>query len=136
MRLNVCVGCLVGLLAQQARADFVLTGATAQSARTAVPVTASETTMLAPGPDKREAPTLLPAPRFKTAWGFGDQIPLAFACRQIVPPGIRVTYGPGADPKALVSWKGGSAWSHVLSAAVRPLGLHLMITRTAIEIRR
>ncbi|MEO8715017.1 MAG: hypothetical protein ABI369_08385 [Acetobacteraceae bacterium] len=58
--------------------------------------------------------------------GFGDQIPLSFACRQIVPPSFKVTYGPGADPGMIVTWNGGDTWPHVLAAAIKPLGLHML----------
>jgi hypothetical protein len=62
--------------------------------------------------------------------------PLAFACRQIVPSAVRITYGPGADQAVLVDWKGGDTWNHVLRDAVQPLGLHLVMTTMAVEIRR
>ena len=73
---------------------------------------------------------------FKIAAGFGDQIPLSFAVRQIVPSDVRVTYGPGADPNARVDWKGGAGWNRVLLDAVKPLGLHLVMTSLAVEIRK
>ena len=113
---------LVGALALaavtgRASADFVVTGARPPS-----PV-----------------PEVLPpiaARQFKMAYGFGDHVPLAFACRQIVPRAIRVRYGPGANPHAVVSWKGGDTWNHVLRAAVKPLGLRLVMTTMAVEIRK
>ena len=70
------------------------------------------------------------------AFGFGKSVPLAFACRQIVPNAVKITYGPGADQAALVNWKGGDTWNHVLRDAVQPLGLHLIMTTMAVEIRR
>lgn len=78
------------------------------------------------------------APEFvhwKMAYGFGNKIPLSFACKQIVPPAVKVTYGPGADPGTLVTWKGGRGWNQVLLAAVKPLGLKLVMTHMAVEIR-
>jgi hypothetical protein len=80
-----------------------------------------------PKPDK---------PRFKMVFGFGKSVPLAFACRQIVPDAVKITYGPGADQAALVDWNGGGTWNHVLRGAVEPLGLHLVMTTMAVEIRR
>jgi len=74
--------------------------------------------------------------RFKLAYGFGEAIPLSFAVRQIVPPAVKVTYGPGADPNALVDWKGVRAWNRVLLEAVKPLGLRLVMTHMAVEIRK
>ncbi|MDE1905072.1 MAG: hypothetical protein KGH75_01295 [Rhodospirillales bacterium] len=70
------------------------------------------------------------------AKGFGNDVPLGFACRQIVPAAVRVTYGPGADPSMVVSWKGGKGWNEVLREAVKPIGLRLVMTRMAVEIRR
>jgi hypothetical protein len=75
-------------------------------------------------------------PRFKMADGFGNQISLGFACRQIVPRAVKVVYGPGANPQQIVSWKGGDTWNHVLRDAVKPLGLHLVMSTMAVEIRQ
>ena len=106
-------------LGTTARADFVITSMPPPTVQTN------------PGNSPDPAAT-----RFKMAYGFGDQIPLSFAVRQIVPPAVRVTYGPGADPDALVDWKGGQAWNRVLGEAVKPLGLRLVMTHMAVEIRK
>ena len=98
----------------------------------------------APAPSEASNPPTLAAtspaaslqPRFKLAQGFGDQVPLSFAVRQIVPRAVRVTYGPGADPDALVDWKGGQGWNRVLFRAVHPLGLRLVMTYMAVQIRK
>ena len=66
--------------------------------------------------------------------GFGEQVPLGFACRQILPPSVRVTYGAGADPGMIVSWQGGDTWPHVLAAAIEPLGLHLLRSGNIVTI--
>jgi hypothetical protein len=47
-----------------------------------------------------------------------------------------VTYGRGADPNALVDWKGAQTWNRALLDAVKPLGLRLLITETVVEIRK
>jgi hypothetical protein len=123
-------------MAGQAPAEFVVK--TAQPALVSdpvpqpTPIARSETDTgnqaeAKPTPDK---------PRFKMAYGFGKSVPLAFACRQIVPSAVRITYGPGADQAVLVDWKGGDTWNHVLRDAVQPLGLHLVMTTMAVEIRR
>ena len=110
--------------AATARADFVITST--PPVQTARPIVQTI-------PDKSPEPA---STRFKLAFGFGDRIPLSFAVRQIVPPAVKVTYGPGADPNAPVDWKGGQAWNRVLSEAVKPLGLRLVISRMAVEIRK
>jgi hypothetical protein len=91
------------------------------------------------GPDTDNQADAQPRPeklRFKLAYGFGQSVPLAFACRQIVPNAVKITYGPGADKAALVDWKGGETWNRVLRDAVQPLGLRLVMTTMAVEIRR
>lgn len=70
------------------------------------------------------------------ARGFGDQIPLSFAVRQIVPPSINVTFGPGADDAALVDWRGGKPWRLVLDEAIEPLGLRLDLRDRSLTITR
>ena len=118
------VGVLVvaATLAPAARADFVIAGSPPPDTTTTPPPAAMGT-----------PPETL---RFRAAYGFGDQVPLSFAVRQIVPKTVKVSYGPGADPASLVNWKGGRPWNRVLLAAVKPLGLRLVMTSMAIEIRK
>jgi hypothetical protein len=71
---------------------------------------------------------------WKMAYGFGNSVPLAFACRQIVPPAVKVTYGLGVNPAAPVNWKGGDTWNHVLRDSIKPLGLSLQMTYMAVAI--
>ena len=73
---------------------------------------------------------------WRVAFGFGNDVPLAFACKQIVPSSVKVTYGPGVDLTTLVTWRGGRGWNQVLKAAVKPVGLKLVMTRMAAEIRK
>ena len=105
-----------------ARADFVITS---------MPPTSGSITEAVPDNSPDPVPT-----RFKLAFGFGKRIPLSFAVRQIVPAAVKVTYGPGADPDALVDWRGGQGWNRVLFDAVKPLGLRLVMTHMAVEIRK
>ena len=129
---------LVLATASVARADFVITGMkTIQVAPRQAASGGQDPAASSPGEDGQNAGAsqTQPKPRFKMADGFGDRVPLSFACRQIIPPAVKVTLGPGADPKALVDWKGGDTWNHVLRDAVKPLGLHLVMTTRAVEIR-
>ena len=123
-------------MAGHARAEFVVK--TAQPARVsdAVPQPAPITSAEPNAESQAEAQPKPDKPRFKMAFGFGKSVPLAFACRQIVPNAVKITYGPGADQAALVNWKGGDTWNHVLRHAVQPLGLHLVMTTMEVEIRR
>ena len=78
-----------------------------------------------------------PAPiHWRVASGFGNNVPLGFACKQIVPSSVKVTYGRGVNPNTLVTWHGGRGWNQVLKAAVSPVGLKLVMTRMAVEIRK
>jgi hypothetical protein len=119
------------------RADFVITGQppTELPAQIQTPV---RTPNRAPArPEAAAAPSQTPAPSaFKTVQGFGEQVPLSFAVKQIVPKTVKVYYGPGVDPAALVDWKGGQPWNDALRAAVKPLGLRLVMTATMVEIKR
>ena len=62
-------------------------------------------------------------PRTVVASGFGHEVPLRFAVRQLLPKNWRVRYGRGVDPDRPVSWEGGRPWDFVLRDAVKPLGL-------------
>ncbi len=55
--------------------------------------------------------------------GFGREIPLALALRQIVPPQYAFSFGKGINPGALVSWDGGKPWNEVLEGAISPLNI-------------
>ena len=61
--------------------------------------------------------------RTAIASGFGHEVPLRFAVRQLLPKNWRVRYGQGVDPDRPVSWEGGRPWDFVLRDAVKPLGL-------------
>jgi hypothetical protein len=126
----------VTLLAKSpaAWADFVV-----KSASPAPATVASQPVSMAPIVDPEDLAAKTP---HKPAWhwmvakGFGNNVPLGFACRQIVPAAVRVTYGPGVSPSTTVSWQGGRSWNEVLREAVKPLGLHLVMTHMAVEIRK
>ena len=147
MRSNIVIRVLLlaalpttGILTS-AKADFVIKSGPPPPARApAAPI--AMTPIVDPGDPGYTATTTsepmhnTPASvHWKMAYGFGDKVPLSFACRQIVPPAVRVTYGPGATPQMLVTWKGGDTWNHVLRDAVKSLGLHLAMTHMAVEIR-
>ncbi len=73
-------------------------------------------------------------PAIPIANGFGRQVPLAFAARQIVPTGVKTTFGPDVDQAELVDWTGGGPWIGVLRNAVQPIGLHVTVRSMAISI--
>lgn len=71
-----------------------------------------------------------------TVQGYGTDIPLSFAVRQIVPKGIRVIYGPDVTPETPVSWSGGKAWSEVLRDSLKPRRLRLLLAGQTATITR
>ncbi len=128
---------LLGAVTPAARADFVIKDPPAAAL---APAPIAMAPIVDPGDrqptlpaDHKNGPTAI---HWKMAYGFGNHVPLGFACRQIVPPAVKVTYGPGATPDMLVTWKGGTTWNHVLDDAVAPLGLRLVMAHMAVEIRK
>lgn len=79
---------------------------------------------------------LSPAPWFRVAQGFGHQVSLRFAARQIVPPAVTVRLANGVDPASMVDWTGGQPWNRVLAAAVQPLGLRVVTGATTVTVLR
>lgn len=122
-----------------ARADFTVLRPDATAAADSAPATTTTPSEAAepPGPGKPPGPRLVP--RHLTAIvarGFGKQIPLSFAVRQIVPTPVQVRFGEGADSSALVDWQGGRRWAVVLRDAVRPLGLRVSVRAKEVIIER
>lgn len=68
--------------------------------------------------------------------GFGAAVPLAFACRQILPKQIKVVYAQGVDTTIPVNWTGGRSWAAVLREAIQPAGLTLVPRGLMVEIRK
>ncbi len=64
---------------------------------------------------------------FPDAVGFGADMPLAFALRQVVPEGYTQSFGKNVNLGARVSWNGGKPWNQVVTDMVAPLGLYLNI---------
>lgn len=102
-------------------------------------------------PGSRQAPTHRPHPRRRLylssprtgspqgeaiAAGFGAQVPLAFAIRQMAPDGFEVVFEPPADPHSLVDWRGGRPWTQALADAVQPLGLAVTLHDRTLTIAR
>jgi len=103
-----------------AEADFVMLAPAHQAPAVSDPATS---------PDGGEIPAkpAIRGPQFAIARGFGNQVPLSFAVRQIVPRDVKVHFGKDVDPATAVDWKGGRPWNAVLWSAIHPLGLHLVL---------
>lgn len=104
---------VAGLAPAAAHAEFVLR-ATPSS---------REAAAFGPAVSGEPVPQARPERHVHVASGFGKDVPLRFAARQLLPPGWRVHYGRGVDPDRSVTWRGGRAWNRVLMDAVRPAGL-------------
>ena len=114
---------LAWLAATPAHADFRLRTDAAASPAAEPPASAPVRGGLAASP-------------FKRADGFGREVPLRFAIKQIVPPGVDATIAAGIDPDTPVDWTGGKPWNRVLAAAIQPLGLRLQTGVATARITR
>jgi hypothetical protein len=77
---------------------------------------------------------VLRAPQHLPLQGFGHQIPLTFAVRQIVPAHFQVAFADAVQKDAEVDWKGGDSWRATLAKAVRPLGLVITVNGPKVTI--
>jgi hypothetical protein len=77
---------------------------------------------------------VLRAPQDPPLQGFGHQIPLTFAVRQIVPAHFQVAFAGAVQKEAAVDWKGGDSWRATLARAVRPLGLVITVNGPKVTI--
>jgi hypothetical protein len=60
----------------------------------------------------------LPKKSYALAYGFGKEMPLALALRQIVPASYAFSFDPKVNIGTRVSWQGGEAWNVVLKKAL------------------
>lgn len=66
--------------------------------------------------------------------GFGKDIPLALALRDIVPSSYAYAFGSGDLAGLKVSWRGGKPWMQVLSDALAPLDLEAAMQGNVVMI--
>jgi Toxin co-regulated pilus biosynthesis protein Q len=59
----------------------------------------------------------------KTVNGFGRDIPLDLALRQMVPAHLEIHFDEGVDPQTRITWTGGQSWSKTLDRALSASGL-------------
>ena len=130
MRLT-CLILATAALVTSANAEFVMVSQPAAEIDTRDP---------APAPAanhqlKSLSPTLRRPAHQSVVAGFGDQVPLSFAVRQIVPARFQVAFGETVDSDTPVDWKGGKPWRPTLSDAVRPLGLTVSVVGRTVKIQ-
>lgn len=66
--------------------------------------------------------------------GFGRDVPLTVATRQMVPQGYVVQYGQGVDPNMTVSWTGGRSWKEALGDALAEKNLKATVIADSVMI--
>ena len=89
-------------------------------------------TVTTPSPRRRARASV----SFTAARGFGTDVPLSFAARQIVPAAFSVRYDDNIDPSAPVSWVGEKPWNRALQDAIRHLGLRMTLVQGTVTISR
>jgi len=111
-----------------AKAEFLMLSAPGASAP-------HESEPPAPHPKpKRRLPKTHVSAREPALSGFGDQVPLSFAVRQIVPAHFQVVFTDAVHKDAPVDWKGGEPWRATLADALRPLGLVVTVSGSKVTI--
>jgi hypothetical protein len=68
--------------------------------------------------------------------GFGEDIPLESAAKQIVPDGWRVDFGSGVDKSAKVSWSSASDWKDALSSAAAKRGYQVQYGNSSVIVTK
>lgn len=68
-------------------------------------------------------PAVRSSSRFPAVEGFGNEIPLAMALRQVVPADYAYAFGNGVNPGYRVSWNGGKPWNEIVFDMIAPLDL-------------
>lgn len=72
---------------------------------------------------------------YAEAVGFGNDLPLALALSQVVPPTFTHSYAEGVQPGVTVSWQGGKPWNQVLDDMLRPHGLMAIVSGSRVSIQ-
>lgn len=109
------------------------------SLSTVSPDTAVTAEKMAPPPQVPLAPSLAatpgPSPGSVNFEGFGRDMPLALAMRQIVPADYAFSFDNGVDPGVRVSWTGGAPWNVVLQNALAPAGLQVTVENKMVVVQ-
>lgn len=79
---------------------------------------------------------LLPAAASAQDAGFGTDIPLSLAVKQIVPDGYKVQIAPGVDSSVPVSWKEGGGWKQAITSAAKGAGYTAVVGADTVRITR
>ncbi len=84
--------------------------------------------------DTTAEPIPTPIQNDKVLEGFGKEIPLALALRDIVPPEYAYSFADNAYAGRIISWRGGKPWQDVLNNALANQGLTSTMAGNAVVI--
>ncbi len=73
---------------------------------------------------------------FYTIEGFGSDLPLALALRQIVPAHYAFSFGSGVNPGESVSWDGGKPWNEVLADTLDTIDVQYKIDDKKVILKK
>jgi hypothetical protein len=102
----------------------------------ATPSAGPMSVQLMPYQHPRALPVARPPRPKPVALGYGHDVALASALREILPDGVQAQLMPAVDPDAHVDWQGGKPWDVVLQEAVKPLGIKIRATNTSVVLFR
>lgn len=93
-------------------------------------------TVASPATTPAVVPTPVPTPAPELVEGFGKDIPLAIALRDIVPSHYAFSFSPREIAGTKISWRGGKPWQDVLKDALTAHDLDLVMNEGSILILR
>ncbi len=120
------------MLIQPIPVDFKLDGVSPPPVVSVQPLVQPNPSDGQPGGAGPPQPVTRPHPRLAT--GFGRDVPLDFAVRQVVPNTMHVEYGDTVDRQLRVSWQGGKPWQQVLHAVLQPIGMRVVTSGRTVRI--
>lgn len=68
--------------------------------------------------------------------GFGNDVPLSLAARQIVPREHSIYFATNIDKEMLVDWQGGKEWKQILQELASDNGLKVTVSDGAVKFAR
>jgi hypothetical protein len=71
---------------------------------------------------------------YEDAVGFGKDLPLMIAVKQIVPESFGISIAPGVGDGSNVSWQGGRPWNEALDLALAPQGLQSSVSGNVVTV--
>lgn len=77
----------------------------------------------------------MPQKEYGLAYGFGKDMPLALALRQIVPSSYAFSFDPDVNIGSRVSWQGGEPWNVVLNQALMKEDLQAIVYDDMVFVR-